>query len=94
MTALTDQELHQALQQLPQWRLDGGKIVRDFLFPDFLGAMTFVNKMATLAEAQNHHPDIDIRYNNVRLGLVTHDANGITRRDLALATLIDSSNKE
>jgi 4a-hydroxytetrahydrobiopterin dehydratase len=52
--------------------------------------MAFVNHIADLAEQQNHHPDIDIRYNKVRLGLITHDAQGITQRDAKLAHLVDS----
>jgi 4a-hydroxytetrahydrobiopterin dehydratase len=51
--------------------------------------MAFVNLMATLAEAAGHHPDIDIRYNQVILGLISHDAGGITRRDAAMAGRID-----
>jgi 4a-hydroxytetrahydrobiopterin dehydratase len=89
MKALEDEELQQALSGLPTWHLGDGKIVRDYVFSDFLSALEFVNRVAKLAEEQNHHPDIDIRYNRVRLGLVTHDANGITRRDVRLASLID-----
>ena len=51
--------------------------------------MTFVNKVAEQAEKANHHPDIDIRYNRVRLGLVTHDAGGLTAKDFDLAAQID-----
>ena len=49
--------------------------------------MAFVNRVATLAEAAGHHPDIDIRYNRVLLGLVSHDAGGITGRDTAMASI-------
>jgi 4a-hydroxytetrahydrobiopterin dehydratase len=89
MKALTAAELHQALAGLPEWSLDEGKLVRDYEFPDFLQAIAFVNRIAELAEQQNHHPDIDIRYNKVRLGLITHDANGITQRDAKFAHLVD-----
>jgi 4a-hydroxytetrahydrobiopterin dehydratase len=51
--------------------------------------MFFVNKVAVLAEAANHHPDIDIRYNQVRLGLISHDSGGITKRDASLAGRIN-----
>jgi 4a-hydroxytetrahydrobiopterin dehydratase len=51
--------------------------------------MKFVNRVAELAEAAGHHPDIDIRYNRVRLALVTHDAGGITQNDISLAQNID-----
>ncbi len=90
MKALTQCELDEVLTKLPNWHLAEGKLVRDYQFPDFVQAMAFVNQVAELAEQQNHHPDIDIRYNKVRLGLITHDANGITQRDIRLATSIDS----
>jgi 4a-hydroxytetrahydrobiopterin dehydratase len=86
MKALTPSELHEILQELEDWQLDQGKLVRDYEFPDFRQAIAFVNRIAELAEQLQHHPDIDIRYNKVRLGLVTHDANGITQRDVKLAT--------
>ena len=70
---------------------DSGKLVRDWVFGDFMQAMTFVNRVAELAESAGHHPDIDIRYNQVRLGLVSHDSGGITNRDAAMA---DSLSKE
>jgi 4a-hydroxytetrahydrobiopterin dehydratase len=89
MNALTDQEVQEALAGLPAWQCVGEKIVRDFALGDFATAMGFVNRVARLAEEQNHHPDIDIRYNRVRLWLVTHDAGGITNLDIRLASLID-----
>ena len=89
MKALTESELQAAITELPNWRLDNGKLIRDLAFPDFVQALAFVNRVGALAESQNHHPDIDIRYNKVRLGLVTHDANGITARDVRLASLLD-----
>jgi 4a-hydroxytetrahydrobiopterin dehydratase len=59
--------------------------VRTFKFKDFVGSLAFVNKVGELAEKAGHHPDIDIRYNKVRLALVTHDAGGITAKDFDLA---------
>ena len=69
MAKLTDAELDIARRDLPNWQLEDGKLVRDYTFPDFVAAMAFVNKVADLAESANHHPDIDIRYNQVRLAL-------------------------
>ena len=59
------------------------------MFSGFPEAIAFVNEVAGLAEAAGHHPDIDIRYNRVRLVLVTHDAGGITEKDTGLARRVD-----
>jgi 4a-hydroxytetrahydrobiopterin dehydratase len=90
MQKLGDKELQEAVAKLPGWRLEDGKLLRDFAFVDFVAAMTFVNKIAEVAESAGHHPDIDIRYNKVRLALVSHDAGGLTERDFDLAAGIDS----
>ena len=71
------------------WALEGGVIRRTYAFADFRAAMAFVNRVADAAEAADHHPDIDIRYSKVTLGLVTHDAGGLTRRDTMLAEAAD-----
>jgi 4a-hydroxytetrahydrobiopterin dehydratase len=86
---LNASEIDEALKTHPEWRLDGGKLIRKWTFKDFVEAMAFVNRMAAVAEAAGHHPDIDIRYNQVTLGLVSHDAGGITRRDAAMVGRID-----
>lgn len=87
--ALSTAEIDQVLHSHPDWKLQGGKLVREWTFKDFVKAMAFVNRVATLAESASHHPDIDIRYNHVLLGLVSHDAGGITKRDAAMASKID-----
>ena len=88
MATLSKSEVETLLKELPEWKLDGGKLVRDWEFKDFVAAMSFVNRIATLAEQAGHHPDIDIRYNRVRLGLISHDAGGITERDAKMARRI------
>ena len=88
MQKLRDKELQEAVAKLPGWRLEDGKLLRDFSFADFVAAMAFVNKIAETAESAGHHPDIDIRYNKVRLGLVTHDAGGITAKDVEMAGVL------
>jgi len=85
MPVLTELEIEAYLKTNPGWKLDAGKLVRDWTFADFVQAMSFVNHVAELAESAGHHPDIDIRYNKVRLGLVSHDAGGITDKDAAMA---------
>jgi 4a-hydroxytetrahydrobiopterin dehydratase len=88
-TALNAAEIEEVLKNHPEWHLEGGKLVRKWAFKDFVEAMVFVNRVAAVAEAAGHHPDIDIRYNQVILGLISHDAGGITKRDAAMAGRID-----
>jgi 4a-hydroxytetrahydrobiopterin dehydratase len=88
MTALTHDEIAAELATLPEWRLENGQIVRNFEFEDFRESMSFVQLIGALAERQQHHPDIDIRYNRVRLALSSHDAHGITPADFQLARSI------
>jgi 4a-hydroxytetrahydrobiopterin dehydratase len=64
-------------------------LTRTFSFKDFSAALAFVNKVGEQAEKANHHPDIDIRYNRVRLSLVTHSAGGLTAKDFDLAAIAD-----
>jgi 4a-hydroxytetrahydrobiopterin dehydratase len=90
-TPLTPEALQTALATLPNWQLENGEIARTLTFDTFPHAIDFVNAAAALAEAVNHHPDIDIRYNRVRLALVTHDAGGITRNDIIMAAKLDAA---
>jgi 4a-hydroxytetrahydrobiopterin dehydratase len=89
MPALSVQEAASRLSSLPGWEIKDGELVRTFKFEDFRAALRFVNQVGELAEAAGHHPDIDIRYNRVRLGLVTHDAGGLTGKDFDLAAQAD-----
>ena len=88
MARLTNDEITGALMAFPEWRLDEGRVVLERSFAGFADAMRFVNAVAAAAEEQDHHPDIDVRYDKVRLALWSHDDNGITRRDLRLAATI------
>jgi len=87
--ALNAEEIEQVLKTHSAWKLQAGKLIREWTFKDFVEAMQFVNKVAGVAESAGHHPDIDIRYNRVLLGLVSHDAGGITGRDAAMVNRID-----
>ncbi|QHN03253.1 4a-hydroxytetrahydrobiopterin dehydratase [Granulicella sp. WH15] len=91
LSALSEQEVKAVLAVEPEWRLGDGKLLREWVFPDFVAAMAFVQRVAELAEAAGHHPDIDIRYNRVGLGLVTHDADGITQRDVEMARKLSAA---
>jgi 4a-hydroxytetrahydrobiopterin dehydratase len=85
MSALSAEEANVHLRALPEWKVASGELVRTFQFNDFRSALGFVNRVGELAEEASHHPDIDIRYSRVRLGLTTHDAGGLTAKDFDLA---------
>jgi len=89
MATLIDSEIASRLASLPAWQVQSGELVRTFTWTDFKAALAFVNRVGLLAEAAGHHPDIDIRYNRVRLALVSHDAGGLTAKDFDLAAEIN-----
>jgi len=90
MPILSRDDVRERLKLLPGWKEDQDEIVREAEFADFVAAVDFVNAVAGKAEAAGHHPDIDIRYNKVRLALVSHDAGGLTQRDFDLAESIEA----
>src|ERR671931_15664 len=83
-------ELKTRLKKIPEWELEKKHIERTFEFDDFTDAIDFVNAVAEVAEEEEHHPDIDIRYNKVRLVLSTHSKGGLTELDFGLAERIDT----
>jgi 4a-hydroxytetrahydrobiopterin dehydratase len=87
---LSSAEVTRQLTVMPSWQIENGELARTFELRDFRAALAFVNQVGELAESANHHPDIDIRYNRVRLALVTHSAGGLTKNDFDLAARIDS----
>jgi 4a-hydroxytetrahydrobiopterin dehydratase len=90
MPALSADQSNARLASVPDWEIVEGELVRTLQFKDFRAALGFVNRVGELAEEAGHHPDIDIRYNRVRLALVTHDAGGLTDKDFDLAARADS----
>ncbi len=90
MPILSPDAAQSRLAQLPGWQIESGELVRTFQFKDFVAALEFANRVGELAEQAGHHPDIDIRYNRVRLALVTHSAGGLTEKDFDLATQVQS----
>lgn len=86
---LSDLEIQRALGGLQGWSRRGDVLTKTFTFPQFMDGIDFVVRVARLAEAANHHPDIDIRYTKVTCTLSTHDAGGITVKDLELAGEIE-----
>ncbi len=89
MDTLDRTQIDAALGELSGWDFDGEALTRTFRFADFVHAVGFVEHLAELAEERRHHPDIDIRYNKVTLHLVSHDAGGVTTRDVELAEAIE-----
>ena len=87
MTVISAEDAERRLASLPGWSIDAGELVKTFHFKDFREALAFVNLVGEAAESAGHHPDIDIRYNRVRLSLVTHDAGGLTQKDFDLASV-------
>lgn len=90
MDRLDEAAIDDALRDLA-WQRDGDAIVRVVRRRDFADAISFVNAVAAEAERRNHHPDICVRgYRTVELRLTSHDAGGVTRRDLTMARAIDA----
>lgn len=87
---LGDAEVAEHLKAVPQWTRDGKQIQRKFEFPDFVAAMKFVNRIAEVAEAQGHHPDLFIHYNQVTVSLWTHAVGGLTENDFIVAAKVDA----
>lgn len=91
MAKLSEEEIREGLSRLPEWHRAGDEIVREYRLESFPAVIDLVGRIAELAEAANHHPDLDIRYNRLRVALSSHDAGGITERDLDLAGHIDAA---
>ncbi|MBN7797749.1 4a-hydroxytetrahydrobiopterin dehydratase [Parahaliea mediterranea] len=83
-------EVEARLGDLPDWGIDQHKLFRHFVFSNFVDAWGFMSQVALLAETMNHHPEWSNVYNRVEIYLTTHDADGISEKDFALASQIDS----
>ncbi|HVT95435.1 MAG TPA: 4a-hydroxytetrahydrobiopterin dehydratase [Bryobacteraceae bacterium] len=90
MQKLSGAEIDAALLQLPGWSLVQGKLHREYKFPDFIHAFGFMATAAIAIEKRNHHPEWLNVYNRVVVDLITHDAAGVTSKDVDLAKLLDS----
>ena len=89
MEILDEDARNSLAETMPDWEVDGETLRRTLTFDDFKTAFGFVATVALAAERANHHPDIDIRWNEVTLALSTHSAGGLTQRDVDLAGIID-----
>jgi 4a-hydroxytetrahydrobiopterin dehydratase len=90
MTPLTIPELQTHLQRLPHWQHRNTKLHREYKFPDFITAFGFMTSMALYSEAIAHHPEWSNVYNRITVELTTHDAGGITPKDIDWATKAES----
>lgn len=86
---LTDEQIEDALNHLPEWARDGNALTRTAQLGDFGQAIQVVNRVAEIADSVNHHPDIDIRFRTLTFALSTHSDGGITNNDVSLAEQID-----
>ena len=86
--SLTQTEIDQKIEAIPQWQQKEQTITRTFKFKNFVEAVAFVDKLVEPAEAAGHHPDIAISYNKVDIFLTSHDAGGLTQKDFDLAQTI------
>lgn len=91
---LTDSEVEEIIADLDGWKLENGKLDRDFKFANFVQAFSFMTSVAFEAEKMNHHPEWFNVYNKVSVQLVTHDAGGITQRDIDLARKMNALSGE
>lgn len=87
---LDAQEIESYLRQAPGWAAAAEKLHKTFQFADFAQAMQFINRMATLAEAEGHHPDFCVHYSRVELTLWTHAIGGLSENDFILAAKLDA----
>lgn len=89
MNTLHDDTIRTALEDLDGWELTGDRIRRELTFPGFREAIDFIVRVADLAEAADHHPELHNVYADVTIELTSHDAGGVTERDISLARAID-----
>ena len=87
---LDSSELERALTDHPAWRIEQGKLRRELTFPSFVEAFSFMSAMAIVSETLDHHPEWSNVYNRVVIELTTHDAGGLTARDVEWAAQADA----
>lgn len=91
---LTQGQATELSKQVPNWSLNDAALERDFKFEGFDEAMEFVNKVATIAASEDHHPDMCVYYNKVSLKLTTHKIGGLSKNDFIVAAKIDELQPE
>jgi len=89
--SLEGAKINELLEEIPSWTLKDGHLYKKFKFRNFAEAMSFVNKIAEIAEQEQHHPDFSVHYNKVEIELWTHAINGLSENDFILASKIDKT---
>ncbi len=89
MAILTETQISSILSDLNKWKILNGKLHREYTFPNFAHAIGFIAAAAIEIEKKNHHPEWCNVYNRVTVDLTTHDAGGITQKDVDLAKLLE-----
>jgi 4a-hydroxytetrahydrobiopterin dehydratase len=90
MSTLSEDQISVYMHKLPDWNEVNNTLEKTYEFAEFKDSIRFVNQAAELAESANHHPDLLIQYNKVKVTLTTHDQNGITGKDFLLAEQIEN----
>ncbi len=90
VAALSQAEIDALLTQVPAWRQEGGRLVRDFAFADYHHTMAFVNAVAWVAHGADHHPELVVGYDSCRVDYWTHDCDGLSRKDFICAARVDA----
>jgi 4a-hydroxytetrahydrobiopterin dehydratase len=91
---LTEEQILSGLRTLRGWQRHGERLVKVMMLADFAAAVAFLARVSPIADEQNHHPDVSIRWNELTLTLWTHASGGLTARDLRLAEAIDALENE
>ena len=89
MKALSNKEISIKVNEIDNWKIIDGTLCKEFEFVNFVKSIEFINKIAEVAEDQEHHPVLTNSYNYLRIDLKTHDVNGISEKDFKLAKTID-----
>lgn len=93
LTKLTLSEIERELEKLPEWRLDNGKLFKEFIFQSFPRAFGFMATIAMIAETMDHHPEWLNVHQTVKIWLSSHEVDGISANDIKLANQIESVNR-
>ena len=89
MDLLGDEAIEARLEELEDWEREGDVIAKTFKLTDFVGSVEFIKLLVVPAEDMNHHPDLNVSWNEVRVSITTHAAGGLTENDFELAKRID-----